>query len=161
MDARTRFLSAGGTPDLTIRPGPTGPPGPAVGPGEIRTAEVVQTVANDADDEDTWNTVAVATCPDGQIAISGGYDHFVSSLGEVYSSTRYEDPDDDIDGSSWIVEGVNWADPEADEPEGTLTAIAQCVPGPTADTAPYAVRHAAALRYAEKLKARAASVKRR
>ena len=74
---------------------------------------------------------------------------------------RYEDPDDDIDGSSWIVAGVNWADPDADDTEGTLTAIAECIDGPAAGGASYAERHAAALRYAEKLKARALATKHR
>jgi hypothetical protein len=82
-------------------------------------------------------------------------------VGEVYASRRYEDPDDDIPGSSWIVAGVNWADPAGDATEGELTAIAECVPGPAAGTASSAAHHAAALRYAEKLKARALATKRR
>ena len=81
--------------------------------------EVVATVPNDADDDETWINVAIATCPAGKVAVSGGYDHFVPSLGEVYASFRYEDPDDEITGSSWIVAGVNWADPTPRTPRAT------------------------------------------
>ena len=38
--------------------------------------------------------------------------------------------------------------PKATTPRGTLTAVAQCIDSPEASTAPYAERHASALRYA-------------
>ena len=77
------------------------------------------------------------------------------------TADRYEDPDDDITGSSWLVAGVNWADPEGDATEGELTAIAECIDAPAGSTAPNTVRHAAALRAAAKLKSRALATKRR
>lgn len=136
--------------------GPAGPPGPAVGTGAIRTAEVVNTVVNNADDEETWIAVAVATCPDGQAPVSGGFVHGVQSLGEIFVS--YVDADAP---TSWTVAGVNWADPEGEFTEGDLSAIAYCAPSGAGGDEPYAVRHAAALENAKDVAARYKALKRR
>jgi hypothetical protein len=135
--------------------GPQGPPGPAVGEGQIRTAEVVKTVVNNADD-DSWITAAVATCPTGQAPISGGFVQDVLEFGEVFWNAR--DPEDP---TSWVVIGANWADPEGENVEGDLSAIAYCVPSPTAAATPAAERHAAALTRAKALAARYVKSKKR
>lgn len=141
--------------------GPAGPKGDKGDPGaaEINPVEVVDVVENNANDN-SWVAAAVATCPDGQIALSGGYEHGVTSLGEVFANLRIDDFDD-IEGSSWVVAGVNWAAEDTEDPEGYLLVSANCVPSPAASSAPYAERHASALRYAKQLVAKAVKTKRR
>lgn len=135
--------------------GPAGPQGPP-GTGEIDTIEIVNTVENNADSEETWIAVAVATCPDGQAPLSGGYRHVVQALGEVF--WNFVDPQAP---TSWTVAAVNWAEPEGDATEGDLSAIAYCAPSARAGKEPYAVRHAAALDNARAIAARHRATKRR
>jgi len=106
-------------------------------------------VPNGSSDEE-WLATAVTTCPNGQRIVSGGFVQQVASLGEVYVNAPSND------NTSWIVQGVNWADPtEPDLAEGSLLSIAYCTPAPAGATdAPYAERHAAAVREAAELRSR-------
>ena len=100
---------------------------------------------NDADDDETWINVGGRHLPGRPSSpVSGGFDHDVPSLGEVYRSFA-ADPDDGT-AASWVVTGVNWAEPDAEDTEGELTAIAECIDAPAARTAPNAERHAASAR---------------
>ena len=102
---------------------------------------------NGTSDEE-WLAEAVAVCPDGQTIVSGGFFQNVPSLGEVY----YNAPDED--DTAWIIDAVNWGDP--DNPDlnvGDLTAIAYCVPSTTASKTPYAQRRAAAIKQAAAIRA--------
>lgn len=120
-----------------------------VGPAAAANLEEVSDVVpNNADDDDEWINVAVATCPDGKRVISGAFIQDVQSLGEVFVNA----PDED--GNGWIVIGANWADPEGEFVDGELTSIAYCVPSPAASKAPFAQRQAAAVAEAEALRNR-------
>ena len=151
--------AAGPNGDIGAR-GPAGAKGDKGDPGEkgdpggtlsIETIEV--TVPNDANDDETWINVAVATCPDGKVVASGGFVQDVQSLGEVFAS--FADHEDE----SFVVAGVNWADPEGENTDGELTAQAHCIASADASDRPFAERQAAAKRLvAEKV---AASGKRR
>jgi hypothetical protein len=116
--------------------------------GAANVTEIVETVPNSAASDDEWNTFAVATCPEGQRVISGGFFQDVQSLGEVYGNV----PDED--GTAWIVVAVNWADPEGDFTDGELNALAYCVPSPQASKAPLAERRAAAIAQAKAIVAK-------
>jgi hypothetical protein len=129
-------------------PGAKGDTGPA---GIANVTRVVgEAVPNGSSDEE-WLARAITTCPNGQRIVSGGFVQQVASLGEVYVNAPSND------NTSWIVEGVNWADPtEPDLAEGSLLSIAYCTPAPAGatDAAPYAERHAAAVREAAELRSR-------
>jgi hypothetical protein len=122
-----------------------GPPGPA---GAAELEEIAFTTPNDADDEETWVTSVAATCPDGQVLVSGGFFQDVQSLGEVFLSVA------DFENQAWLVAGVNWADPDGEFTEGDLIAQANCAPSPDASKVPYAERQAAAKRLATQKAAR-------
>ena len=112
-------------------------PGPAGGADIVRV--VSEPVPNGTSDEE-WVAEAVATCPDGYKIVSGGYIQDILTLGSIL----YNAPDED--DTSWIIDGVNWGDPDdPDIAEGDLIAVAYCTPAPNAQKAPYAERHAAAL----------------
>ncbi len=111
-------------------------------------------VPNNADDEDTWINGAAAVCPDGKKIVSGGYVHSTGSLGEMFINAP------EIDGLSWVVAGVNWANPEGTATAGEITAIAYCVPTDEAQP-PYAERKAAAIAALNKAIAKAKATKRR
>ena len=50
---------------------------------------------------------------------------------------------------AWIIDAVNWGDPnDPDLAEGDLTSIAYCIPSTAASKVPYAQRRAAALKQA-------------
>ena len=121
--------------------GDKGEPGPA---GGNNITQIVGDPVPNGSSEEEWLAVAVAVCPDGQAPVGGAFIQDVASLGEVY----YNAPDED--DVAWIVAGANWADPDnPDLAEGALQSIAYCAPSPTASKAPFAQRHAAALRSAQ------------
>ena len=128
--------------------GDTGAPGAKGDTGPAGVANVTRVVGepepNGSSDEE-WLATAVTTCPNGQRIVSGGFVQDVASFGEVYVNAPSND------NTSWIVQGVNWADPaDPDLAEGSLLSIAYCTPAPAGATdAPYAERHAAAVREAE------------
>jgi hypothetical protein len=125
--------------------GPKGDPGPPGGTNTVVTRVVGDPVPNGSSDEE-WQAEAVATCPDGQRIVSGGYIQDIGTLGTI----PYYAPDEG--DTSWIVAGLNWGDPDdPDLQDGILVAIAYCVPSADADKAPYAQRHAAALAEARKV----------
>ncbi len=80
----------------------------------------------------------------------------MQAFGEVFASLR--DPET---GTSWVVVGANWAEFDSEFIDGELTSVAYCAPAPEASAAPYAERHAAAVRYAKSLATRMAAAKRR
>ncbi len=123
-------------------PGAKGDPGPA---GVANVTRVVGEPEPNGSSDEEWLATAVTTCPNGQRVVSGGFVQDVASFGEVYVNA----PSDD--NTSWIVQGVNWADPtDPAQAEGSLLSIVYCTPAPAGATdAPYAERHAAALREAE------------
>jgi len=136
-------------------PGAKGDPGPAGGANITRV--VGEPVANGTSD-DEWIAGAVAVCPDGQAATGGGFVQDVPSLGEVfYNAPDAEDP------GTWLVIGVNWADPENPQipADGALQSVAFCAPSATASTQPLAARKAAALANANALIAKYRSQKHR
>ena len=107
-----------------VTPGAKGDTGPA---GVANVTRVVgEAVPNGSSDEE-WLATAVTTCPNGQRIVSGGFVQDVASFGEVYVNAPSND------NTSWIVQGVNWADPtEPDLAEGSLLSIAYCTPAPAA-----------------------------
>ncbi|HWK27153.1 MAG TPA: hypothetical protein VNS09_11335 [Solirubrobacter sp.] len=125
--------------------GPKGDPGPPGGTNTVVTRVDSEVLPNGAS-EDEWIAPTVATCPDGQSVVSGGYLQDIAWVGTVPFNT----PSDD--NTSWIAVGLNWDDPEATD-EGSMQSVAYCIPSATVSTAPYAERHAAALSEAQRLAA--------
>ncbi|WP_053227821.1 collagen-like protein [Solirubrobacter soli] len=122
-------------------PGVQGPKGDPGAGGVANVTRVVGDVVPNGSSDDEWLADAEAVCPDGQTVVSGGFFQNVVSLGEVY----YNAPDQE--NGAWLVSGVNWADPDNPElADGSLLAIAYCVPSPDAPKAPYAERLANAKR---------------
>jgi hypothetical protein len=150
-DSAPTVLGSPGAPGSKGEKGDQGPKGDKGDKGDSGAAnvtEIVATVPNSAASDDEWNTFAVATCPEGQRVISGGFFQDVQSLGEVYGNV----PDED--GTSWIVVAVNWADPDGEFTDGELSSLAYCVPSPNASKAPLAQRRAAAIAQAKAIVAR-------
>ena len=129
--------------------GATGPAGPAGASGVANLVEYTEATPNSAAIEEEWVTGVAATCDDGERAISGGYEHDLQSLGEIFWSYL------DGDTESWVIAGANWADPDGGFTDGEMTAHVYCAPSPTASKVPYAQRHAAALRLAKTVAKRA------
>ena len=142
---------------------PVGPAGPAAGRGEtgpagtdrpagrwtcgpgygLRITEVVDTVINNADDDETWIATAVATCPAGHTLISGGFVQDVQEFGEVFVRSRGRDPDDETTSRG------SWSAPtgptrRTTNTEGDLSSVAHAS-RPHGQRRPQAERHAAAV----------------
>jgi hypothetical protein len=109
----------------------------------------VAIAATDPDPQAPYSfATATATCATGQRVVSGG--HFMNVIGEIFQAEMSED------GRSWIVSGVNFVNAA-----GQVVATAHCAPTGEEDGKPYEEAHAAALREARELTAKARAARSR